>query len=218
MCSNIEAKPSAGTIAEGKDVIDEAQEMMASIDAVIAVYSLFQTPGPNPIQIVQVFDSCEVAKVPLSKEALAHRFLARGLHLLTFEDYHNFLAMVSDKSESHEEMLSGGVAIERLKTLVSDLVETALLRMVSSKISTVAIAAKPIADSEEKKSIADFVRELRKGKADGLIVVPVPIDILEVCVDPTCDAVTVCSALDLHDRYRAGDGRRRAGQVDAVPV
>ena len=42
---------------------------------------------------------------------------------------------------------------------------------------------------------------------------PLPIDVLEAFVDPTCDACALHHALDLHDRYRQGED---VGQLDKV--
>ena len=100
-----------------------------------------------------------------------------------------------------------------LKAPVSDLVSSALLRMVSSKISTPAIAVAPMAESDEKRSIAELLQVVRKGQSDGSIVVPVPIDVLEPCVDPTCDVASLTSAFELHDRYKAGED---VGELDKV--
>ena len=54
---------------------------------------------------------------------------------------------------------------------------------------------------------------MRKAQADGSIVAPLPIDVLEAFVDPTCDACALHHALDLHDRYRQGED---VGQLDKV--
>ena len=71
--------------------------MLAGLEAVVAVYNVFLTAAPAPSQtVVQVFDDCEVAKVLLSKAAAAHRFLARGHHLLTIEDNTSFVAMLCE--------------------------------------------------------------------------------------------------------------------------
>ena len=48
-----------------------------------------------------------------------------------------------------------------MKALVSDLVSSAPLEMVSSKLSSPAVAATPMAESEEKKSSHKFSHFLR---------------------------------------------------------
>ena len=85
--------------------------------------------------------------------------------------------------------------------------------MVSSRLLPGGVVATPMAESEEKQDVASLLRKIRRAQQAGAITAPMPIDTLEVFVDPLCDAECVSSVLDLHDRYRRGED---VGELDKV--